>query len=66
MSQENNGDNRFISDDGSVKIWIEQRSSIHMRVNTSYGDPVELTSDQARLIAEYLIRFAEEIESEDI
>lgn len=32
--------------------------AIHMKVVTSYGDPVELTSTEAQLIAEALLRLA--------
>jgi hypothetical protein len=36
--------------DGEVKIWIEQENSICIKAISSYGDPVELTIDQAELL----------------
>ena len=54
--------NNYSTDDGSVRIWIEQESSIHMRVITSSGDPVELNGAEAREIAKKLLEYAELID----
>jgi hypothetical protein len=43
--------------DGEVRAWIEQ-GAIHMKVVTTSGDPVELTSNEARRLAENLVRLA--------
>jgi hypothetical protein len=38
--------------------------SIHTKVVTSYGDPVELSSKEARLLARALMRFADVLDAE--
>ena len=38
--------------------------AIHAKVVTSYGDPVELNSTEARLLARALVRFADELDAE--
>ena len=42
-----------------------QDGSIHMKVVTGYGDPVELTPDEARLLAAALLAFADRLDAED-
>ncbi len=49
--------------DSDVRVWIEQETSIHIKAATSFGDPVELTADDARQLAAALQRFAELIET---
>lgn len=51
----------FESTDGAVRIWIEQKTSIHMKVITSTNDPVELSESEALEIAEILNKFAQRI-----
>ncbi|MDR0481299.1 MAG: hypothetical protein LBG66_05375 [Gallionellaceae bacterium] len=48
----------FETGDGAVRIWIEQGTSIHIKVVTEKNDPVELSEDEALEIAETLRRFA--------
>ncbi|MEO5728255.1 MAG: hypothetical protein ABI134_03310 [Byssovorax sp.] len=38
--------------------------SIHTKVVTSHGDPVELNSKEARLLARALMRFADVLDAE--
>ncbi len=45
---------------GEVRAWIEQEA-IHMKVVASCGDAAELTANEARLLAENLIRLAGKI-----
>ena len=47
---------------GEVYLWVEQESSIHIKAVTEYGDPVELTEEEARQLAEILRKLAKEIE----
>ena len=48
--------------DGEVRAWIEQDSSIHLKVVSPFGDPVELTVDMAREVAQLLMRLADELD----
>jgi hypothetical protein len=51
--------------DGAARAWIEQESSIHVKVVEPSGDPVELTWREARQLGELLIRLADEGEGLD-
>lgn len=44
---------------GEISIWIEQQDSICLKAVTAFGDPVELTADEARKIAKFLMNYAE-------
>jgi len=48
--------------DGDVYFWIEQDSSIMLKAATKHGDPVELNAQEARKLAEALLKTAEELE----
>lgn len=37
--------------DGEVYMWIEQGASIHLKAASAFGDPTELTAEDAREIA---------------
>ncbi len=45
-----------------VYCWLEQESSIMLKAVTSFGDPVELTADDARAIAAALLTLADRLE----
>jgi hypothetical protein len=46
--------------DGDVRVWIEQEA-VHIRaIEQISGDPVELTSDMARQLADALDRLADQ------
>lgn len=47
-----------------MSLWIEQEDAIHLRA-THKGDPVELTPNEARRLAEALVRLADEIDLDD-
>ena len=50
-------------DNGNVYLWIEQDSSIMLKASDkTYNDPVELSSSQAREIADYLLMLADKID----
>lgn len=53
-----------VSDD-EVYAWIEQGGSIHIKAVTRAGDPVELSSDEARQLADGLLDLVARIEAED-
>lgn len=52
----------FEFEGGEIRVWIEQES-IHIRACDKSHDPVELTSDTARQLAEKLKELADSIDS---
>ena len=49
--------------EGDVYLWIEQESSIMVKaVDKKYGDPVELSSIDARNFAKMLLDAADELD----
>jgi hypothetical protein len=50
---------------GEAKAWIEQESSVMLKVVTASGDPVELDWKDARELARLLMRLADEGEQAD-
>jgi hypothetical protein len=49
--------------DGEVRFWIEQGENICMKAVASGVDPVELTTQQAKFIAETLLKMVVKIEA---
>jgi hypothetical protein len=49
----------YESDDGDVRVWLEQEA-VYVKIVDKYGDPVELTSEEALKLASILRRYAEE------
>lgn len=60
MEQLDNGIARLC--DGDIVVWSEQSSSICLKAITPVGDPVELSSDEARDLANELLRLADLVE----
>ena len=50
---------------GKIYFWLEQDSSIHLKAASAYGDPVELTADEAREIGSALISMAQKLDALD-
>jgi hypothetical protein len=48
---------------GDVAEWLEQESSIQIKAVTSFGDPVELNSEEARRLAALLLTLAEQADA---
>ena len=44
-----------------VYCWAEQDSSVMLKAVTKFGDPVELTADEARAVAAALLRLADRV-----
>ena len=57
-----NEDDAFRLDD-DAGCWVVD-GAIHMKVVTSYGDPVELTAKEARILAAALSAFADTLDAE--
>lgn len=53
--------NYFDISNGEVRVWIEQESCIVIHAVTKLGDPVELSSGEARKLAAILLEFSEKI-----
>ena len=54
--------NQIEVSDGDVRLWIEQES-LHLRAADSFGDPVELTKEEAIRLAEALVSFAATVDN---
>jgi hypothetical protein len=48
-----------------ARMWIEEDSSIHLKAVSTHGDPIELTAEEARQIANALLRLAAELDALD-
>ncbi len=46
-------------------LWIEQDSSIMAKIVSKFGDPLELTADEARLLAVMLNTVADDLDARD-
>jgi len=56
---------RYTSVDGCINVWIEQDSSIQLKSISKFGDPVEMTAEEVRLLAENLMRLADMLDEID-
>ena len=54
----------FELSDGEISLWIEQKESICIKAITKFGDPVELSSDEANKLAKALLEMIRKIENE--
>jgi hypothetical protein len=43
---------------GEVVLWLEDERAIHLKAVTFFGDPVELSAEEAKELAEALMRLA--------
>jgi hypothetical protein len=59
--QQNDDDAFRLDDDAGCRI---VDGAIHMKVVTSYGDPVELTAKEARMLAAALSAFADTLDAQ--
>ena len=49
----------FELSDGAIQVSIQNETSIHIRCISKHGDPVELSSEEARDLSELLTKLAE-------
>jgi len=65
MDKQNQKDVKQLDNwEGDVYLWIEQESSIMVKAaDKKYGDPVELTSEDARKFAKMLLEAADELDN---
>ena len=54
------GDTVSVSD-GEVRAWID--GGIHLKAITAFGDPVELSAEEARQIVDGLLRLVAALEA---
>lgn len=55
-------DDVFTIASGNAYCWVEQGSSVMLKAVTGYGDPVELSSEEAIELANALLKAAKEVE----
>lgn len=48
--------------DGEIALWTDQNRAIHIKAISAYGDPVELTAEEAKELAAELLRLAANLE----
>lgn len=48
--------------DGELYFWIEAEGSIHLKAVSPFGDPVELTSEEAKELGEALLDAARHLD----
>ena len=53
----------FKLSDGELELWIEQNQSLCIKAITEYGDPVELSCDEARILLSKLKEFVDIIDN---
>jgi hypothetical protein len=46
--------------DGDLRAWIEQET-IHLKATDKYGDPIELSWEEARIFAQQLLSLADKV-----
>jgi len=51
----------FSVSDGDAYFWVEQESSVMLKAVTGFGDPVELSKEEAIALANALLKAADEI-----
>ena len=59
----NDDRNIFRVAEGDAYCWAEQESSVMLKAVTKFGDPVELSAAEARLLALELKRLADEVDA---
>jgi hypothetical protein len=50
----------LIGDD--IRLWADDDRAIHLKVGSPYGDPVELSAEEAKELAGHLLRLADRLE----
>lgn len=57
------GESKRVVEIGGVRLWIEQET-VHIKAVTQEGDPVELSEDEATLLASALTKLVKEIDED--
>jgi hypothetical protein len=58
----NKNDSTILLSGGEIALWTDDDRSIHIKAVTSFGDPVELNAEEARELAEALVRLASAVD----
>ena len=48
--------------EGEIVLWVEDERVLHLKAISPFGDPVELGAEEARHLAEELLRLAAMVE----
>ncbi len=46
--------------EGDVSLWVDPNGAIHLKACDTFGDPIELTADEARELAQALQELADQ------
>jgi hypothetical protein len=57
---ETSGDQQILNMSNDIRVWVEQEA-IHIKAVDDHGDPVELSADEARALAQHLTRLANKV-----
>jgi hypothetical protein len=60
MNEVDNPRSPVIMCDGELRAWIEQET-VHLKAVDSHGDPIELSADEVRRLAQELAKLAKQI-----
>jgi hypothetical protein len=47
---------------GEISLWIDDDASIHLKSNNKFKDPIELNANEARKLAQLLLKLADKID----
>lgn len=47
--------------DGDIALWIDDGQTIHLKVRAPFGDPIELSEDEALALAHTLTLLAQRL-----
>ena len=47
---------------GEICLWIDDDSSIHLKIKNEFKDPVELNAKEARELGQLLLKLADKID----
>ncbi|HMA95104.1 MAG TPA: hypothetical protein VKP30_20575 [Polyangiaceae bacterium] len=58
-----NDDNVIVRlSDGEIALWSDQNRAIHIKAVSAFGDPVEMTAEEAKELAAELLRLVTMVE----
>lgn len=49
--------------DGDIKLWVDPNGVIHLKAADSFGDPVEISAEDARELGQALVELADQLDA---